>query len=260
MIELFLQSAVIIIAYATAWFFLSLLFKRNDIADIAWGLGYILLCAYYLFAQEFSVRAGILYLLVFLWGMRLAIHVYFRNKGKPEDYRYKQWREEWKKWFYIRSYFQVYLFQGLFLILIIFPVTIVSSQSQPSIGILEILGIGIWMLGFFFEAVGDYELSQFLKHRDEHKRKVLDTGLWKYSRHPNYFGEVTMWWGIFLIALSSPNGIWGIISPLIITLLILFVSGIPMLEKKKQGNPEYEAYKKRTSIFFPLPPKKKDNL
>jgi steroid 5-alpha reductase family enzyme len=255
MMELFLQSAVIIIGYATVWFFLSLLFKRNDIADIAWGLGYILLCGYYLFTQEVSGRALILYALVFLWGMRLAIYVYFRNKGKPEDSRYKTWRDEWGKWFFIRSYFQVYLFQGLFLLLIIFPVTIVASSPQPSLNMLNILGIGIWMIGFFFETVGDYQLSQFLQHRSQHKGKVLKTGLWKYSRHPNYFGEVTMWWGVFLVAIGSPNGMWGIISPLVITFLILFVSGIPMLEKKKQGDIEYEAYKKKTSVFFPLPPK-----
>ena len=259
MIDLLLESTGITLCYATAWFVLSIFFKRNDIADIAWGLGYILLCGFYFFTQEASLRSEILYALVFLWGMRLSIHIFFRNKGKEEDSRYLQWRNEWGKWFYFRSFFQVFFFQGFFLLLIIFPVIVVSSSPQPSIGILDILGIILWVIGFFFEAVGDAQLSTFLKHRNKHKQKVLKTGLWKYSRHPNYFGEVTMWWGVFLIALSSPGGIFGIISPLIITALILFVSGVPLLEKKHSGKPEYEAYKKETSVFFPLPSKKKNS-
>lgn len=250
MIYLILKSALIISIYATIWFVVSLIKKRNDVADVAWGLGYILLCIFYFITQEFSQRTLLLYSLVIIWGLRLFIHIYLRNKGKSEDFRYLKWRQEWGKWFYLRSYFQIYLFQGFFLLLIIFPVTLTSSNPQPSLNYLDFIGLFIWLFGFYFEAVGDYELVQFKKDSNN-KGKVLKTGLWQYTRHPNYFGEVTMWWGIFIIALSSPNGFYALISPLTITFLIVFVSGIPMLEKKYQGNIEFEEYKKQTNKFFP---------
>ena len=255
MIDLFLQSALIIFVYATLWFCISILIKRNDIADIAWGLGYVLLCGFYLFTQEYSLRAIILYSLVFVWGARLALHIYFRNRVKKEDFRYLKWRNEWGKLFYLRSYLQVYLLQGLFLLAIISGVTIVAGEPQVGIGILDYIGIAVWLIGFYFEAVGDYQLARFVKNKDN-KGKVMKSGLWKYTRHPNYFGEVTMWWGILLIVLSSPNGMYGLLSPLLITILILFVSGVPMLEKKYEDNEEYQEYKRRTSKFFPFPPKK----
>ena len=135
---------------------------------------------------------------------------------------------------------------------------IISSQSQPNLNILDYAGALLWLFGFFFETVGDWQLAKFLEKKNS-KEKVMKTGLWKYSRHPNYFGEVTMWWAVFLITTNSPLGFYGIISPLIISFLILFVSGVPLLEQKYAGDPEYEEYKKKTSKFIPLPPKKLNN-
>jgi len=254
MLEIITQSIYLILGYATFWFAISLIAKRNDIADIAWGLGYILLAAWYWYAFPTSSRSFLLFLLIFFWGMRLAIHVYTRNKGKKEDYRYKQWRDEWGSWFYIRSFLQVYILQGTLLLLVISPLMIVSSYEQQALRLLDCIGLGIWIIGFYFETIGDYQLRQFKKDPNNNG-KILTTGLWKYTRHPNYFGEVTMWWGIFFIALNSPYGWWAIIGPATITSLILFVSGIPMLEKRYEGNKEFETYKKKTSAFIPLPPK-----
>ena len=115
----------------------------------------------------------------------------------------------------------------------------------------------MWILGFVFESVGDAQLARFIKD-PANKGKLMQSGLWQYARHPNYFGEVLMWWGLWIIALSVPNGLYGIIGPLTITFLILKVSGIPMLEKRMEENPEFVEYKKRTSKFFPLPPKRYD--
>jgi len=255
MLELFLSSIGIIFVYANILFVISLIKKRNDIADIAWGLGYVLLAFYYLSTQAISGRSLLLYLLIFIWGIRLALHIYSRNKNKKEDFRYLTWRKAWGKWFYLRSYFQVYLLQGFFLLIIISSTTIVSAQAQPALNFLDLLGLSIWLIGFYFEAIGDYQLTKFISN-PLNKGRVMKEGLWKFTRHPNYFGEVTLWWGIFLITLSSPNGLYGIISPLTITFLIVFVSGVPMLEKKYRGNKEYKEYKKRTSKFFPLFPKK----
>ncbi len=255
MFELITHSAVLISIYATGWFIVSLIVKRNDIADIAWGLGHIALTIFYFFTTPNFSRTVLLYVLVIVWGVRLTIHIYMRNKGKKEDFRYKQWREQWGKLFFIRSFLQVYILQAMLLLCIIFPLIVASSYPQYELHIFDMFGVVIWGIGFFFETVGDYQLLKF-KQNPKNKGKILQHGLWKYTRHPNYFGEVTMWWGIFCIALSSPYGILAVISPITITVLILFVSGIPMLEKKYKGNKAFEAYKKRTSVFFPLPPKK----
>ncbi|MCF8379432.1 MAG: DUF1295 domain-containing protein [Bacteroidales bacterium] len=257
MSEFLLTSALLIWIYATAWFILSLIFKRNDIADIAWGLGYVLLCVFYFFTQEFSDRIMVLYILVGLWGTRLTLHIFMRNRLKTEDFRYHKWRHDWGKYFHIRSYLQVYILQGFLLWLIISPLAIVSFHPQPSLNLLDIAGILLWLIGFYFEAIGDYQLARF-KSNPENKGRVMKSGLWKYTRHPNYFGEVILWWGIFLVAYSSPNGLFGLLSPILVSILILFVSGLPMMEKRYNGIPEYEAYKQKTSIFIPRPPKRNE--
>jgi steroid 5-alpha reductase family enzyme len=254
MITIAAQSALIIFVYATLWFVISTIVKRNDIVDVAWGLGYIVLCVFYAFTLEHSGRGLLIYLLVFLWGIRLSTHIFLRNKGKAEDFRYLQWRKDWGKTFFIRSYFQVYLLQGFLLLIIMWPVMIVGGHPQSDLNWLDYLGLLIWIIGFYFQAVGDYQLTQFKKD-PANSGAIITTGLWKYTRHPNYFGEVVMWWGIFLIALNSPNGFYGILGPITITLLILYVSGVPMLERKYEGNAEFEAYKAKTSKFFPLPPR-----
>lgn len=237
------------------WFVVSLLKKRNDVADIAWGLGFTLMTWVSFFLSGNSSARGILVgVLVSIWGLRLAWHIHRRNKGKTEDYRYLAWRKEWGKWFYLRSYFQVYLLQGIFLFLIVSPVLLINKSAGTALGLLDIVGVSVWLVGFYFETIGDAQLARFIKD-PANKGKLMQRGLWAYTRHPNYFGEVTLWWGIGLIALSVPSGWLGIIGPLTITFLILKVSGIPMLEKKMVEHPDFAEYKKRTSIFFPLPRK-----
>jgi steroid 5-alpha reductase family enzyme len=251
----YLALALILLGYMTVWFLISLVKNRNDVADIAWGLGFVLLAwVSFFLSSTYIFRALLVNLFVTVWGVRLAGHIYRRNVSKPEDYRYQAWRKEWGKWVLPRSYLQIYLLQGFFLFLIIQPVLFMNKNSG-AIGVLDILGVLSWLIGFYFESVGDWELKQFVSN-PSNKGKIMDQGLWKYTRHPNYFGEVTQWWGIWLLALSIPNGFFTIIGPITITVLILFVSGIPMLEKKYAGRPDFEAYKKRTSRFFPLPPKK----
>jgi steroid 5-alpha reductase family enzyme len=251
----FLTLGIILFLYMSLWFIISILKKRNDIADVAWGLGFIILAwTSYIISMNFNLRGLLVVVLVSIWGLRLAWHIYSRNKGKTEDYRYLAWRQEWGNWFYLRSYFQVYILQGIFLFLIILPVLIINNNLGKVIGALDVVGVLVWLIGFFFEVVGDAQLSNFIKN-PENKGKLMQRGLWQYTRHPNYFGEVTQWWGIWLIALSVPNGWLSIIGPLTITILILKVSGIPMLEKKMENNPEFAEYKRRTSIFIPKLPK-----
>lgn len=252
-----LTIAVFILIYMSSWFVLSLIRHRNDLADIAWGLGFIGIAIISSFNNNFiSSINNIIVVLVTLWGLRLAIHILSRNINKHEDYRYKKWREDWGKNWIIRSYLQVFLLQGFFMFLITLPIILTGFYSKhSSLTWINYLGMIIWLLGFVFETIGDWQLTQF-KNNPKNKGKVMKYGLWRYSRHPNYFGEVTLWWGIFLITISDLVSLIGMIGPLTITLLILKVSGIPLLEAKYVGNEEFEQYKKQTSTFFPLPVKK----
>jgi len=251
----FLTLILVLFAYMSLWFVVSLIKKRNDVADVAWGLGFVLMAWVSFFLSGDSGTRGILVgALVSIWGLRLAWHIHRRNKGKAEDYRYLAWRKEWGKWFYIRSYFQVYLLQGLFLFFIVTPVLLINKNAGAQLGIIDFVGVVVWLGGFYFESVGDAQLARFIKN-PANKGKLMQSGLWAYTRHPNYFGEVTQWWGLWLIALSVPNGWLSIIGPTTITFLILKVSGIPMLEKKMEENPGFAEYKRKTSVFIPLPPR-----
>ncbi len=251
----FVILILVLFVYMSLWFVFSLIKKRNDVADVAWGLGFVLMTWFsFFFSNIYSTRGILVGILVSIWGLRLAWHIHRRNKGKAEDYRYIAWRKEWGKWFYLRSYLQVYLLQGMFLFLIVVPVLIINKNAGPALGSLDVLGVAVWLLGFYFEAVGDAQLAHFIKN-PENQGKLMQNGLWAYTRHPNYFGEVTQWWGLWLVAVSVPSGWLGIIGPITITFLILKVSGIPMLEKKMAENPEFIEYKKRVSVFFPLPRK-----
>lgn len=249
----YLTLAFILFCYMTLWFIVSVIKKRNDVADTAWGLGFVIIAWFSFFLSGFSFVALLVNLLVTVWGLRLAWHIYSRNKNRPEDSRYLEWRKTWKN-FYLRSFFQVFLLQGVLLFLISLPVLFINQSGSDDFGFFEIIGICVWSLGFYFESIGDKQLKEFISN-PLNKGKLIEKGLWKYSRHPNYFGEVTQWWGIFLIALSTPGSFFTIIGPLTITILILFISGIPLLEKKYAGRPDFEDYKKRTSVFIPLPPK-----
>lgn len=248
----FVALALMVWAYMTLWFLVSVLKKRNDVADTAWGLGFVLLSWSAFFLSGSSDWRGILVnVLVSVWGLRLAWHIHRRNRGKSEDYRYLAWREEWGKWFYLRSYGQVYILQGIFLFCIALPVLLLHKNFGEPLGYLDVFGLLIWGIGFFFESVGDSQLAKFLKDPNN-KGEILQTGLWRYSRHPNYFGEITQWWGIWVLALSVPYGFWGILGPLTITFLIVKISGIPLLEKKMAENPKFIEYKKRTSMLVPF--------
>lgn len=255
MLSIFLQCLFIILLYATAWFFIALYNKRNDVADIAWGLGYIVICVFLAITKPYSPLVVLLFVLITCWGLRLSFHIYQRNKHKKEDFRYLHWRETWGKLFYVRSYFQVFIMQGVILLIIISPVIFASVQSPQEFTVFTWLGMGCWLIGFYFQAVGDYQLSVFTKNRRS-TNEIMQTGLWKYTRHPNYFGEIIMWWGIYIMVLPLPNSVWFSISPLLISFLLIFVSGIPLLEKKYKGNIIFENYKKRTSSLIPMPPKK----
>lgn len=243
--------ALIILVYVHLVFVIALLIKDNSIMDIAWGTGFVLVSLVLLFYTDLiSSRLLIITGLITVWGARLSGYIYVRNRKRGEDYRYKNWREKWGENRVIKSYLQVFLLQGFIMLILCLPlIRIASVQPQP-LTIFDFAGMLLWVVGFTFEAVGDYQLRKF-KARPENKGKIMTSGLWHYTRHPNYFGEAVLWWGLGLLAVSLPLGWLSLISPLTITILLLRVSGVTLLEKKYNDNPEYQRYKQQTPAFFP---------
>jgi len=271
-------AAASVLIYMTILFLIALAKKDNSIADIAWGPGFILLAVLGLVLRpSWTGRRLLVSALVFIWGLRLALHIFRRNRTRGEDFRYAAWRSRWGRRFVLRSYLQIFLLQGLFLLLIAAPLILLGRSPSTAAGApglargstsaakarpltpwsaLDGAGLCVWIVGFLFEAVGDAQLIRF-KRRPENRGRIMTGGLWTYTRHPNYFGEALMWWGIFLVSLSVPGGWPGLIGPLTITLLLRFVSGVPLLEKKYAGRPDFSAYARATNAFFPWFPKRR---
>jgi steroid 5-alpha reductase family enzyme len=234
------------------FYLIALLRKDNSIADIAWGMGFIVVAVLNLIlSEQIYWRQWIVTALVSIWGMRLVLHIYLRSRGKPEDFRYAEMRKKWGKRATLKSFTHVFMLQGLLLLMIAYPIIMVNANPQVGITFFDLIGILIWLAGFLVEAIADFQLQNFIRNEKTPANPIMTRGLWKYSRHPNYFGEALVWWGIFFIVLSIPNGWLAIFSPVIITFLLSKVSGVPLLEKKYQNNPAYQEYTSRTSMFIP---------
>jgi len=235
----------------------SLQLRNSSIVDIFWGAGFVFSgWVYFFFTPEgFPGRKLLIAILVTVWGLRLTTHIFLRNRGKEEDFRYRKWREENGRSWWWKSFFQVFLLQGLLLWVVSAPLLAAQYFGQVShFTALDILGGVLWLIGFYFESVGDLQLKKFLRN-PENRGKVLDYGTWKYTRHPNYFGDAAQWWGFYLLALSA-GGWWSFFSPIIMTYLLTRVSGVALLEKTMAQRPAYQEYMGRTSAFIPWLPKK----
>ncbi|MFX1455309.1 MAG: DUF1295 domain-containing protein [Promethearchaeota archaeon] len=260
-------SALALFIYLIIAFLVGTIKKNNGLMDVFYGPGYFVVAitsmvSYIVLNNSVNIRQIIITILVFIWALRLASYVFIRNRGKPEDYRYQAMRRRWKTNIVLKSFVRVYLFQGLVIFVVAFPVWFVNISVTPMLvnpldfaGITLWLGAIIWLIGFYFETAGDYQLYKFKKN-PENKGNVMDKGLWKYTQHPNYFGEVTQWWGIFVIALAVPFGFISAVGPAFITYMIIKVSGIRLLERRFRADDKYAEYKKRTRLFFPWFPKK----
>lgn len=245
-------GAVILVMMLTLWL-VSLLLKNSSIVDIFWGSGFVLTgWIYFLITPEGSLpRKLLLMTLVTIWGLRLTIHILLRNWGKPEDFRYQKWRKESGKIWWIKSLFQVFILQGILMWVISAPLLAAQQPAEPgSLSLLDWIAILLWLTGFFFETFGDAQLSRF-RSDPANKGKVLNTGVWRYTRHPNYFGDSAQWWSYYLIA-ASAGGWWTIFSPLLMTFFLIRVSGVFLLEKTlKETKPGYREYMETTSPFIP---------
>ncbi|PJF43761.1 MAG: hypothetical protein CUN55_07480 [Phototrophicales bacterium] len=257
-LEIWGVGAFVIWVLMTLLWLLSLHLKDASIVDIFWGLGFVILAyTYNIFVENGNnTRQLLLLVIVTLWGIRLGAYIFWRNRGHGEDYRYAKWRENNGKRWWWQSYFQVFILQGVLMVIISAPL-LAAQYYDPSINILDGIAIILWLIGFAFEAGGDLQLARF-KANPANKGKVLDKGFWRYTRHPNYFGDATQWWAYYLLALAS-GAWWTIFSPILMTLFLLRVSGVALLEKSLvKTKPQYADYIERTSAFFPLPPKKKN--
>jgi steroid 5-alpha reductase family enzyme len=251
-LELYAIAGVVTLGLMFALWLVSLLMKNSSIVDIFWGTGFVIL-AWVFFAltpDGFMTRKLILVILTCLWGLRLSLYILWRNWGKPEDFRYQKWRQESGKRWWWKCFFQVFLLQGMLLWIISTPLLAAQIRLIPNrLTALDVLGTALWVIGFFFETAGDLQLAHF-KANPANKGKVMERGVWRYTRHPNYFGDAAQWWGYFLIA-TAAGGWWTIFSPILMTTLLMRVSGVTLLEKTLETRPGYKEYVEKTSAFIP---------
>ena len=252
------STGLLILGLMIVLWLVSLALKNSSIVDIFWGTGFVIVTwlIFFLTPDGFLPRKILTILLVTIWGLRLSIHILLRNWGQPEDFRYQKWRQESGSIWWLKSFFQVFLLQGFLMWIISTPIIAAEISSVSPLGLLDYLAVIVCGVGFFFETAGDYQLKKF-KSNPANKGKVLDSGVWRYSRHPNYFGDAFQWWGFYLLALST-GAWWTVFSPVIMTLLLLKVSGVALLEKSlKETKPQYREYMEATSAFVPWFPRQK---
>jgi steroid 5-alpha reductase family enzyme len=260
-ISIYLILGLVILGFMTSMWLISLMLKNSSIVDIFWGTGFVIVtwAAFFLTPDGFAPRKWLLNVLVTIWGLRLSLHILVRNWGKHEDFRYQVWRKEAGAAWWWRSFFKVFFLQGVILWIVSTPLLAAQISAQPDrLTWVDFAAIPIWLIGFFFEAVGDFQLARF-KANLANKGKVLQSGVWHYTRHPNYFGDAAQWWAFYLIALAA-GGWWTIFSPILMTTLLMRVSGVTLLEKTlKEEKPGYKEYVETTSEFIPWFPRKKSS-
>ena len=251
-------SAVAILGLMVLGWLLSLALRDASVVDTLWGLGFVLVAGVALaVGSGLFARRLLVFALAGAWGLRLSSHILRRNWGKGEDFRYREFRAWWGTRFWWVSLFTVFLLQGVLMFVVSLPIQVAGAGETPvRLGVLDVVGALVWAVGLAFEAIGDLQLSRF-KADPASRGKVMDQGLWRYTRHPNYFGDSLVWWGIGLVALAAPWGWAALAGPALMTFLLVRVSGAAMLEKTiAQRRPGYEGYVRRTSAFVPLPPRK----
>jgi steroid 5-alpha reductase family enzyme len=252
MLETIVLSVSIVFIFMTFMFVMAQLLKNNSIVDIVWGIGFILISFMLLLSKAYTDHKDIiLSLMILVWGFRLAFHIYSRSRGKEEDFRYAQWRKEWGNNAVLYAFIKVFMLQGIIMLFVALPIIVELNSDNDELNLFSFIGVTIFSIGLLFESIGDYQLYGFNKN-PENKGRIIKSGLWKYTRHPNYFGEALLWWGIAIFTIGSEVWIISFIGPLILNLLLVFISRIPMLKKKYQGNKEWEAYKNVTPAFIPI--------
>lgn len=252
-----LPNLALVAACMLVLWLLSLATRNASIVDPFWGTGFVIIAwATLLREHAASPRALLTVAMVTIWGLRLSLYLLVRNLPHGEDPRYRDMREHHGARFWWVSIFTVFTFQGILMWLLSTPLELAIAEKNGPIGAREIAGAALWLAGFSFEAIGDAQLRTFKKDPAS-KGKVMDRGLWRFTRHPNYFGETLLWWGYGIVALGTSAGAWALFAPAAMTFLLLRVSGVTLLEKSLvEKRPGYREYVAKTSAFVPWPPKK----
>lgn len=248
------SAAALVLAMLALWA-RSVARRDVSIVDLFWGPGFALVAAVSAAVSgSGEPRAALVVALVSLWALRLGVYLTWRNWGQPEDFRYQSIRARFDPGFWYKSLYVVFGFQGLLIFVVSAPVQAAVTQPGAPLGPLDAVGAALWAVGLFFEAVGDAQLARF-KADPSNRGQVMDRGLWRYTRHPNYFGDFCVWWGFYAIALAA-GAWWSVPGPLLMSYLLLKVSGVRLLERDiGKRRPEYADYVRRTNAFFPGPPK-----
>lgn len=257
-VDLLLVNLGVIAGMMLCVWLASLLLRDASIVDLVWGTGFALIgWVTFVATGAPTPRKWLMAGLTSVWGLRLSGYLAWRNLGKPEDYRYQAMRERHGNRFPLLSLLTVFGLQGAIMWIVSLPIqTGQLAVNQDHIGGVTLLGITMWMTGFFFEAVGDIQLARF-KGNPENRGKVMDRGLWRYTRHPNYFGDFLVWWGLYFASFGNGATWWSAIGPIVMSIFLLRVSGVTLLERSLKTRKEgYEDYVRRTSTFFPFPPKR----
>jgi len=256
--QIYIQALLVIMILMTILWIISVIIKNVSVVDLFWGFGFVLAAGFYFLKTEGSdPRKIVIMTLVSIWGLRLTVYLAWRNIGKGEDFRYKEFRRKYgeKRYWWI-SFFQTFLLQGVLMWLISAP--LLGAQyygASNTLGILDYVGISLWIIGFSFEAGGDFQLAVF-KSDPSNKGRVLDKGFWHYTRHPNYFGDSAVWWGYGFICLATGSYL-PLLGSIIMTVLLIKISGVALLEKSlTEQKPGYNEYIEKTSSFIPWFPGK----
>jgi steroid 5-alpha reductase family enzyme len=241
---------IAVLIFVNIFFILAVARKNFAVIDIGWGLGFILIALISYMHHPVSFKNVLLLLVVTLWGLRLGLYIFSRGRGKPEDHRYAKFRKEWQPNPNFQAWMKVFMFQGVLMMIVTLPVSVGMAIESKDITFINSIGIVVWLLGFSFEMWADHYLNWW-KTKTENKGKICTTGPWKFCRFPNYFGEVSLWYGVYLIAFE-PGIWWTIIGPIMINFLILKVTGVPMLEAHYKDRAEYKDYAARVPRFIPF--------
>jgi steroid 5-alpha reductase family enzyme len=252
-LSIYLAGLAVLLIAATLTWLLSLPLRNVAIVDSLWSLMFLMAAVVYAVRAPAGPRSTLVLVLVGVWALRLAAHITWRNRGHGEDRRYQAIRARNEPGFALKSLWLVFWFQAALAWVVSLPLH-GAILSRAPVGLLDYLGVALWLVGFVFEAGGDWQLARF-KADPANRGKVMDRGFWRYTRHPNYFGDFCVWWGFFLIA-ASGGAWWSVLGPVVMSLFLMRVSGVTLLEKDiGERRPQYAEYIRRTNAFFPGPPR-----
>jgi steroid 5-alpha reductase family enzyme len=252
---LLINAGVVTLLMLTIWIS-SILCRNASIVDAFWGFGFVVVAWTTFLMTNPQQRSVLLPVLTTIWGLRLSLFLAWRNWGLPEDFRYRSMRDKHGSRFWLVSLLTVFVLQGIVMWIVSLPLQTSGAMREGSTALVAI-GVLLWLIGILFEGIGDWQLARF-RSVASNKGLVLNRGLWRYTRHPNYFGDFCVWWGLFIVCLQHGAPVWSVVGPIVMSILLMKFSGVALLEKSlKKAKPDYAEYVASTNAFFPWLPRKR---